>query len=168
MSTNWHSEPKKVYIGIGSNMAGPRQQVEDAIVALAGIRDSKQLGNSSLYRTEPISDIPQEDYINAVACLETSLKPAELLLELQAIEEAFYRKRDDRKDAPRTLDLDILLFGKITSKDSHLTLPHPRFHERLFVLLPLIEVAGDIYVPGHGSLGYLIKQAPEYGIERLI
>jgi 2-amino-4-hydroxy-6-hydroxymethyldihydropteridine diphosphokinase len=167
MSTDWQSEPKKVYISLGSNMAGPRQQVEDAMTALAGIRDSRLVESSSLYRTQPVSDIPQEDYINAIACLETSLKPAELLLELQAIEEAFYRKRDDRKDAPRTLDLDIILFGKIASSDSHLTLPHPRFHERLFVLLPLLEVAGDIYVPGYGSLGYLIEQAPVYGIERL-
>lgn len=167
MSTDWLSEPKKVYIGVGSNMADPHQQVEDAMGALAGIRDSKLLEQSSLYRTEPVSDIPQEDFINAVACLETSLIPAELLLELQAIEEAFYRKRDDRKDAPRTLDLDIIMFGKIASSDSHLTLPHPRFHERLFVLLPLLEIAGDIYVPGYGSLGFLIEQAPMYGIERL-
>lgn len=158
----------KAYIGIGSNLAGPVQQVQDAIPQLGLIRDTQLLASSSLYQSQAVSDIPQEDYINAVACLETALTPTELLLEMQAIEHAFYRQRDpDLKWAPRTLDLDIILYGQTRQQDSHLTLPHAEMQNRLFVLLPLEEIAGDLYIPGLGSLRYLIEQAPPIRIQRL-
>ncbi len=158
----------RVYIGIGSNLADPRQQVVDVLPLLDGIRDSRLMSCSSLYQTEPVSDIEQDDYINAVAGLDTGLTPVDLLLELQAIEYACYRRRDqESKTAPRTMDLDIILFGNLTQNDSHLCLPHPQLAQRLFVLEPLREIAGDLYVPGLGSITYLINQAPPMRIERL-
>lgn len=158
----------KAYIGIGSNLADPVQQVQAAIPQLGLIRNTRLLAASSLYQSQAVSDIPQEDYINAVACVETSLSPTELLLELQAIEHAFYRQRDpDLKWAPRTLDLDIILFGQLRQQDSHLTLPHAEMQNRLFVLLPLEEIAGDLYIPALGSLRYLIAQAPPLRMHRL-
>lgn len=158
----------KAYIGIGSNVADPKQQVSNALPQLNQIHHCRLLSQSSLYRTEAISDITQGDYINAVACLSTSLKPMELLLELQAIEQAFYRQRNkNEKWGPRTMDLDILLHGEQQQNDSHLTIPHPEMQNRLFVLLPLREISPDIYIPGLGSLDYLIQQAPPMRIERL-
>ncbi len=159
---------ERIYIGIGSNLADPYQQVVDVVPRLAAIRASRMLACSSLYRTEPVSDIPQEDFINAVACLETDQGPLDMLLELQAIEHAFYRQRDaGKKWAPRTMDLDIILFGSRQSDDSYLTLPHPEMHKRLFVLQPLREIAGDLYVPTLGSIDYLIDHAPAMRVERV-
>jgi 2-amino-4-hydroxy-6-hydroxymethyldihydropteridine diphosphokinase len=158
----------KAYIGIGSNLADPRQQVMDVFSYLDQIRDSQLLQHSSLYQTEAISDIEQEDYINAVACLQTTLKPTELLLELQAIEQAFYRQRfEGLKWAPRTMDLDILLYGELRMNDTHLTIPHAEMQNRLFVLQPLREISGDIYIAGLGSIDYMIKHAPPMRINRL-
>jgi 2-amino-4-hydroxy-6-hydroxymethyldihydropteridine diphosphokinase len=158
----------KTYIGIGSNLADPKQQVIDVIPYLGKIRDTRLLQHSSLYQTEAISDIEQEDYINAVACLQTTLKPTELLLELQAIEQAFYRQRSyELKWAPRTMDLDILLYGELRMNDTHLTIPHAQMQNRLFVLQPLREISGDIYIAGLGSVDYMIKHAPSMRINRL-
>ncbi len=158
----------KAYIGIGSNLADPRQQVIDAFSYLDQVRDSQLLQHSSLYQTEAISDIEQEDYINAVACLKTTLKPTELLLELQAIEQAFYRQRSaGLKWAPRTMDLDILLYGELHMNDTHLTIPHAEMQNRLFVLQPLREISGDLYIAGLGSVDYMIKHAPPMRINRL-
>jgi len=153
--------PVKVYIGIGSNLGDPLQQVRDVIPMLDKLPHTRLLAVSSLYRTEPVSDIQQDDYINAAVCIETTLAPAALLLELQALEFAFYRHRDPaEKWGPRTMDLDILLFGNVVMNDSHLVIPHPQMHLRQFVLQPLMEVAGDLYLVGLGSLSYLARQAP--------
>lgn len=158
----------KAYIGIGSNLADPVQQVIDVIPQLGNIRDTRLLQHSSLYQTEAISDIEQEDYINAVACLQTTLTPMQLLLELQAIEHAFYRQRSpELKWAPRTMDLDILLYGEIRMNDTHLTIPHAEMKNRLFVLQPLREISGDLYIPGLGSVDYMINHAPAMRITRL-
>ena len=158
----------KAFIGVGSNLADPLYQVLDVIPRLAQLRDTELLTCSSLYQTEPVGDIEQEDFINAVACLHTSLRPMDLLLELQAIEHAFYRNREkEQKWGPRTMDLDILLYGNLHQHDSHLTIPHPEMQNRLFVLLPLREIASDLYIPGLGSLDYMIKQAPKLGIKKL-
>ena len=163
-----HNNEATVYIGIGSNLAGPQQQVIDVLPLLGQIRESHLVSHSSLYQSAAVSDIPQEDYINSIACLTTKLQPMELLLELQSIEYAFYRQRsDDLKWAPRTMDLDIILFGNIQQNDSHLCIPHAEIKNRLFVLQPLLEVAGDIYIPGLGSISYLIKQTPALRINRL-
>lgn len=158
----------RTYIGIGSNLGDPRQQVVDVFTRLRQIRDSSLEATSSLYQTEPIGDIPQDDYINAVVCLSTSLSPTALLLELQAIEHAFYRQRiEGQQWAPRSMDLDIILYDTLHQQDSHLTIPHPELQNRLFVLQPLLEIAGDLYIPGLGSVQYLIQQAPPMSIEKL-
>ena len=158
----------KAYIGIGSNVGDPVQQVRDVMPQLNRIRDTRLLASSSLYRTEPVSDIEQEDFINAVACVQTKLTPMDLLLELQAIEHAHYRQRDNgQKWGPRTMDLDILLFDNLRQNDSHLVIPHPQMQHRLFVLEPLKEIAGDLFIPTLGSLGYMIEQAPPMRIERV-
>jgi 2-amino-4-hydroxy-6-hydroxymethyldihydropteridine diphosphokinase len=158
----------KTYIGIGSNLADPKQQVIDVLPHLNQIRQTRLLQHSSLYQSAAVSEIEQDDYINAIACLETGLTPEQLLLELQAIEHAFYRQRSDElKWAPRTMDLDIILYDSLHQQDSHLCIPHQQMQNRLFVLQPLLEVAGDLYIPGLGSLSYLIQHAPPLRIEKL-
>ena len=157
---------EEVYVGIGSNLGDSISIVRDAIDHLGKISNCELVKFSSLYESEPVGDVPQDNYINAVAGLKTSLQPTELLLELQAIEYAFYRRRDAAlRWGPRTLDLDIILYGDRTINDSHLTVPHGEMQNRLFVLKPLFEVLGEIYIPGLGSLSYLIKQAPVIKID---
>lgn len=156
------------YVGIGSNLGDPVSIVRDALICLDHIPDSQVKKYSSLYQSEPISDIPQGDFINAIAGIETSLQPTALLLELQSIEDAFYRRRDPAlKWAPRTLDLDIILYGEHTIDNSHLSVPHPEMANRLFVLQPLMEIAGDIQIPGLGDLQHLVDSAPVIEISKI-
>lgn len=156
------------YIGLGSNIGDSITIVEQAIEALDRIRGCRLTGRSSLYRSESIGEIPQDDYINAVARLDTELQPLDLLLELQAIEYAYYRRRDqEQRWAARTLDLDIVLFGNRRIDDSHLSIPHPEFVNRRFVLEPMLEIAGDLYIPGYGSLDWLAGKAPVIHMEKL-
>lgn len=157
-----------VYVGIGSNMGDSITIASDAIERLGGIVQCHLIQQSSLYQSEPVSDIPQDDYINAVALIETTLEPMALLLELQAIEQAFYRQRDPKLHwAPRTLDLDIILFGHRVLNDSHLTVPHREMANRLFVLLPMFEISGEQFMPGLGSLQYLIDNAPSIQLNKI-
>ena len=150
-----------IYIGIGSNLGDSIAIVRDAINHLAKLTKTELIKSSSLYQSEALGDTSQDDYVNAVVALKTSLKPTELLLELQAIEHAFYRQRDPLlKWGPRTLDLDIILYGNHVIADSHLTVPHGEMQNRLFVLKPLFEIGGDIYISGMGSLSYMIENAP--------
>ena len=159
---------EEVFIGIGSNLGDSVTIVEEAIGAIGAIQQCELRGKSSLYRSAALGDIPQDDYINAVVKIETGLEPLALLLELQAIEHAYYRNRDDEtRWGPRTLDLDIILFGNRVFEDSHLTIPHPEFSQRLFVLTPMLEIDGDRFIPGFGSLSYLILQAPALAMEKL-
>jgi 2-amino-4-hydroxy-6-hydroxymethyldihydropteridine diphosphokinase len=156
------------YIGLGSNIGDSMSIINDATSLLGQLPKTKLVKSSSLYFSDPISDVKQNKYINAVAQLKTHLKPYELLLELQAIESAFYRQRvDEVKWGPRTLDLDIILFGNEQFKDSHLTIPHAEMHNRLFVLQPLFDISGEIYISGLGSLSYLIDNAPKYELHKL-
>lgn len=157
-----------VYVGIGSNIGDSVTIAGDAIERLGGIVDCKLIQQSSLYQSEPVSDMPQDDYINAVALIETTLEPMALLLELQAIEQAFYRQRDPALQwAPRTLDLDIILFGHRKVNDSHLTVPHREMANRLFVLLPMLEISGERFIPGLGSLQYLVNNAPSIQLNKI-
>ena len=156
------------YIGIGSNIGDSITIVEQAIAALDHIKGCRLSGRSSLYRSAAVSDIPQDDYINAVARISTELQPLALLLELQAIEYAYYRHRDaQQRWAPRTLDLDIILFGNRSLDDSHLVIPHPEFVKRRFVLEPMLEIDGDRFIPGYGSLEFLVRAAPALAMEKL-
>ena len=136
------------WIGIGANLGDAQGNVLDALARLARMGGSTLLHTSSLYRTTPI-DSSGDDYINAVACLDTSLAAHDLLAALQDIEQAHGRERPYH-NAPRTLDLDLLLYGDDIIASPTLTVPNPRMHERAFVLQPLLEIAPDIVIPGHG------------------
>ena len=159
---------EEAFIGIGSNIGDSENIISSAIDCIDAIPSTSLKKRSSLYRSEAVSDIPQDDYINAVISIETSLEPMALLLELQAIEYAFYRQRqDDVRWGPRTLDLDIILFGNRQCDDSHLTIPHREMHNRLFVLKPMMEITGDFYISGLGSLEFLINSAPQMQLEKI-
>ena len=136
------------YVGIGANLGDARANVDDAVVRLAGLPHTRLLGASGSYRTAPI-DSSGPDYINAVARLDTELDPHSLLAELQGIEQAHGRERPYR-NAPRTLDLDLLLYGSEAIDTPTLSVPHPRMLERAFVLAPLLEIAPDAHIPGRG------------------
>lgn len=138
----------KAWVGIGANLGDAQASVLDALARLARLHGSTLLHTSSLYRTAPV-DSGGDDYINAVACIDTTLAAHDLLAALQDIEQAHGRERPYR-NAPRTLDLDLLLYGDEVIAGPTLTVPHPRMHERAFVLQPLLEIAPDIDIPGHG------------------
>jgi 2-amino-4-hydroxy-6-hydroxymethyldihydropteridine diphosphokinase len=148
----------RAYVALGSNLGNPVSTVEDAIDAMAALRGSLLKAISSLYRTAPVGLKHQPDFINAVVALDTRLGPRELLDELFALEARFGRIREPGsvKNAPRTLDLDLLLQGETVQDDPELTLPHPRMHERAFVLAPLAEIAPNLIVPGHGPIADLL------------
>ena len=127
------------YVGIGSNLGDPRAHVLKALRELDRLPHTRVVKKSSLYRTAPMGHSDQPDFINAVAQLETGLPAERLLAELQELEQRHGRKRSFA-NAPRTLDLDILLFGNATLQTAVLSIPHPRMHERAFVLKPLLEI----------------------------
>jgi len=161
-------QTEEVFIGLGSNIGDSTTIIEQALSALDNVTQCSLRGRSSLYRSAALGDIPQNDYINAVARIDTDLEPMALLLELQAIEQAYYRQRDQAlRWTPRTLDLDIILFGNRNIADSHLTVPHPELAGRRFVLEPMFEIDGDRFIPGHGSLRYLIDHAPAIAMQKL-
>jgi 2-amino-4-hydroxy-6-hydroxymethyldihydropteridine diphosphokinase len=137
------------YVGVGSNLDGPQRQVVQALGELAGIPATRVVGRSSLYRSAPIGHTAQPEFVNAVAALDTALDPEALLGELQAIEARHGRCRSF-PNAPRTLDLDLLLYDDAEHRSARLTLPHPRMHERAFVLKPLVELEPGITIPGRG------------------
>ena len=155
-----------VYLGLGSNLARPREQLRDAVHSIAAIDGVTIRAVSSHYGSAPIGYDDQPDFVNAVARVATTLSPSALLSALQAIEQAQGRQRSFR-NAPRTLDLDIVLFGDLQQDDPLLTLPHPRCHERAFVLLPLQELAPDCEIPGHGPVAALIPRCADQRIVRL-
>jgi 2-amino-4-hydroxy-6-hydroxymethyldihydropteridine diphosphokinase len=157
----------KVYIGIGSNLQQPIQQVRLALTALAALPKSQLLAQSRLYRSAPMGPQAQPDYINAAVCVMTELNASELLQSLHAIERAQGRVRDGTRWGPRTLDLDILLFGDEIIKQSNLVVPHPGLHERNFVLYPLYEIAPGLTIPVQGLLSGLLARCPATGLEPL-
>lgn len=156
-----------VYIGIGSNLGDPMNRVRQAFAALEGIPRTRVKACSPLYRSEPVGPADQPDYINAVACLETELDPRALLEELQAIEQRQGRVRTWQRWGPRTLDLDILLYDDLELSAQDLILPHPRLHERAFVLYPLRDIAPHLLIPGRGDLETLLRACPPLRLERL-
>lgn len=156
----------RAYIGIGSNLAGPTQQVRDALSALAGLPESCLAGQSLLYRTPPVGPQDQPDFINAVAALDTALSPLALLDALQALEQAAGRQRL-RHWGERTLDLDLLLYGAEVINHPRLTVPHPHLAERGFVLVPLAELAPDLTLPDGRSVLTLAAHCARHGIAPL-
>lgn len=153
-------------IALGSNLEQPKQQIQQALAHLRQIPEIHDLTASSLYQTAPVGYLNQPDFINAVALIRTSLSPFELLKTLQNIEQTFGRQRSF-PNAPRTLDLDIIDFDGHILNTTELTLPHPRAHERAFVMLPLAEIAPDYPIPLFGRAHQLAKNCPNSGIQKL-
>ncbi len=141
------------YIGLGSNLGDRVAQVEGALAEIAALPGTTLVARSSLYRTAPV-DAGGDDYVNAVARVRTTLAAPALLHALQAIERGHGRERPFA-NAPRTLDLDLLLHGDAVVESDALTLPHPRLHERAFVVVPLAEIAPDLVIPNCGTLAAL-------------
>lgn len=161
--------PVLAYVALGANLGDPVATVNAAFAALRGIPDARLLAASSLYRTAPVGLKDQPDFINAIAALavDATVLPAPTFLDcLFAIEADFGRVRTVR-NAPRTLDLDLLLFGDLQCELPGLSLPHPRIAERAFVLAPLAEIAPELIIPGHGPLAALMPAVAGQQIERL-
>lgn len=159
------------FIGLGSNLDDPLRQVRTALAELAELPSSRVSAVSSLYRSVPLQGpgVPQDqpDYINAVARLESALTAEALLDALQAIEARHGRVRGSAHWGPRTLDLDILLYGDLRIDTPRLRVPHPGLAERNFVLQPLAEIAPDLDIPGQGPLRELLARCPRTELERL-
>jgi 2-amino-4-hydroxy-6-hydroxymethyldihydropteridine diphosphokinase len=157
----------RAFVGIGANLGDPVAQVHAGVAALAALPHTRLVAASSLYRTAPLGFTAQADFVNAAALLESALAPRALLDHLHAIEAAAGRERRF-KDAPRTLDLDLLLYGDATIDEPGLALPHPRLHERAFALAPLVELDPDCVIPGRGPARELLARiAPDQRIEKL-
>ncbi len=156
---DWH----RAFVGIGANLNDPESGVRRAIVCLRGIADTQLIACSSLYRTAPVGYLEQPDFVNAVAELQTRLQPQALLDQLLRIENQFGRKRS-RRNAPRTLDLDLLLYEDRRSRSESLTLPHPRMSERAFVLVPLAEIAPEVMVGDLGTASQLLQAVGTDGV----
>ena len=152
------------YIGLGANLGDTRAALRSALAALAALPDTALLVVSSAYRSAPV-DATGPDFLNAAARIETALPAASLLAALHEIERHHHRERPYR-NAPRTLDLDLLLYGDTRSDDPALSLPHPRLHERAFVLLPLLELDPGLSVAGLGPLAALLPGVAEQAIAR--
>jgi 2-amino-4-hydroxy-6-hydroxymethyldihydropteridine diphosphokinase len=160
--------PVVAYVGVGSNLADPVSQVRQAVHELAGLPDTALIASSVLYRTAPVGPADQPDYVNAVVSLETRLSPRGLLDALQGVEGRHGRVRDGTRWGPRTLDLDILLYGDLTLAEPGLQIPHPEMGQRAFVLVPLADLApGGLLVPGAGTLADLLERCPPQEIRRL-
>ncbi len=153
------------YVGLGANLGSPAQALQQAAQAIGRLPSTSVTAVSSLYSSAPV-DATGDDFVNAVARLETALTAHELLHELQAIELAFGRERPFR-NAPRTLDLDLLLYGGATIDERELQVPHPRMKERAFVLLPLLEIAPGITIPGHGSARQFLPLVRDQSIRKM-
>jgi len=156
----------RAFVALGSNLNDPAAQVRAGAQQLAGLPGTRCRGCSSLYRTAPVGYAAQPDFINAVCELETELGARELMWALLAIEQAQGRRRDI-PGGPRTLDLDLLLYGELVCDEPGLTLPHPRLHERAFVLYPLQEIAPGLVIPGRGPVEDLLPGCRGQAIERL-
>lgn len=158
------------YIALGSNLCDPVTQVNNALAALEQLPRTKLSKQSSLYQSEPVGYDNQPDFINAVAEVATDLSPEMLLKELLSIEKAFGRERPF-PNAPRILDLDLLLYEDISQKTPFLTLPHPRMHLRGFVLIPLAEIAPDLMISSDDIIpkrSNVVKLAQSFQNEKII
>jgi 2-amino-4-hydroxy-6-hydroxymethyldihydropteridine diphosphokinase len=155
----------KAFVGLGANLGEPETQVRRAVLALGNIPATHLLSASSLYTSAPVGVGEQPDFVNAVASVDTALSARALLDELLAIEARFGRQRQF-PGAARTLDLDLLLFGERVIAEPGLVVPHPRMHQRAFVLAPLVEIAPDAIVPGKGRAAQLLAACKDQKIER--
>lgn len=154
-----------VYVGMGSNLSDPAAQLRTAMQALSSIRGVELLQSSSLYGSDPLGPPDQPRYVNAVVALGTILSPIALLDALQSIEQQHGRVRKAERWGPRTLDLDILLFGNLTIDEPRLTVPHYHMHARPFVLYPLSEIAPALILPNGDALADWLGKCPSDGLE---
>ncbi|MDV7025137.1 2-amino-4-hydroxy-6-hydroxymethyldihydropteridine diphosphokinase [Atlantibacter subterranea] len=156
----------RVYLAIGSNLASPLEQVNAALAALAEIPESQLVAVSDFYRTPPLGPQDQPDYLNAAVALETALAPEALLDHTQRIELQQGRERKAHRWGPRTLDLDIMLFGEMQIDIPRLTVPHYDMKNRAFMLLPLAQIAPDLRFPDGDKLSDLLANLDPSGISR--
>ena len=154
-------------VGLGANLNDPAAQVEYALAELDRLPATRLLARSSLYASAPVGYVDQPDFVNAVAQIETGLAPRALLAALLDIEHRHGRERSFR-NAPRTLDLDLLLYGAAHFHEDGLTLPHPRMSERGFVLFPLLEIAPDALIPGRGRAADWVARCGDQHVSPLI
>ncbi|KAF2778511.1 2-amino-4-hydroxy-6-hydroxymethyldihydropteridine diphosphokinase [Streptomyces sp. OM5714] len=159
------SNPKRAVIALGANLGNRLETLQGAIDALEDTPGVRVKGVSPVYETEPWGVAPdsQPSYFNAVVILKTTLPPDSLLERAHAVEEAFHRVRDERW-GPRTLDVDIVAYAEVVSDDPRLTLPHPRAHERAFVLAPWLDVDPEAALPGQGSVADLLGAVTRDGV----
>lgn len=160
------SRPVDAYVALGANLGDPEAQVQTAIKALSLLPETSLTRRSSLYRGKPVGYADQPDFVNAVVQLRTRLGPRVLLEHCLAMEKRQGRRRTFR-NAPRTLDLDVLLYNGLVMAEPGLTLPHPRMHERAFVLVPLAEIAPHCQIPGHGTARQLLARLDANSLDRL-
>jgi len=158
--------PHIAFIGLGSNLEDPRSQLQRAFAELDRLPETRLIARSSLYRSAPLGYPDQPEFVNAVAEVATALTPQALLQALLQIEHEHGRERTFR-NAPRTLDLDVLLYDNTQLHEHGLTLPHPQMHLRAFVLQPLLEIAPDADIPGIGRAGMALKKCQDQVLEML-
>ncbi|WP_447881433.1 2-amino-4-hydroxy-6-hydroxymethyldihydropteridine diphosphokinase [Serratia fonticola] len=154
----------RVYIALGSNLAQPLQQVNTALEALEHIPRTRLIACSPLYRTKPLGPQNQPDYLNAVVALDTQLPPEQLLDHTQAIERNQGRVRKDERWGPRTLDLDMMLYGDLVIDTDRLTVPHYGLKQREFMLYPLADIAPDLVFPDGETLAECLQRVPKNGM----
>jgi 2-amino-4-hydroxy-6-hydroxymethyldihydropteridine diphosphokinase len=160
------------FIGLGSNLEDPHSQLQRAFADLDELPHTRLAARSSLYRSAPLDcpDLPdlqvQPDFVNAVAKIVTDLTPQALLKALLHIEHQHGRERTYR-NAPRTLDMDVLLYGDVQLHEHGLTIPHPQMHRRAFVLQPLLEISPDISIPGVGKAELALEKCQDQVLDRI-
>ena len=157
----------RAWLGLGSNLDQPVAQLNTAIARLNSTAGIEVLQTSGFYRTSPWGDADQDDFINAVVQLETGLGAMPLLCVLQSIENTMGRQRSERRWGPRLIDIDLLLYGDLVLQTEELEIPHPRMHERAFVLMPLLELDKNLVIPGHGKVAKFLRNLDCSGISRL-
>jgi 2-amino-4-hydroxy-6-hydroxymethyldihydropteridine diphosphokinase len=154
------------YVGLGANIGEPRRQLEAALTELWNLPGTDSVLASGLYKSSPLGYADQPDFLNAVARLDTGLRPEALLDRLQEIERRHGRERSF-PNAPRTLDLDLLLYGDSVIRTPRLDIPHPRMHQRAFVLRPLVEIAPEAEIPGRGKARELLAGCADQVLQKV-
>jgi 2-amino-4-hydroxy-6-hydroxymethyldihydropteridine diphosphokinase len=162
-----HARWLPVYVGVGSNLADPESQVKRAMQALDRLPDSRLIASSPLYRTQPLGDVVQPPFVNAVAGLLTQSTPEDLLAALRDLERELGREPPRERWGPRIIDLDLLVVGREERDTESLTLPHAGIAARDFVLYPLADVAPDLDIPRLGRVAELRRRVANRGIDRL-
>jgi len=153
-----------VYVGLGSNLDAPREQVQAAFLALATLPQTRLISRSRLYRSAPLGPQDQPEFVNAAAGLLTTLSAREFLVQLKQLEQKLGREAPVVRWGPRRIDLDLLVYGAERINETDLTVPHPGVPVRNFVLYPLQDIAADLNVPGQGSVAQLAARVSDAGL----